>query len=394
MTTAEIFKLPPALKAGEQRTRSNVTSTLSSLPHSNVAEIFKLPPALKAGEQRTRSNVTSTLSNLPRSNVAEIFKTSVFLAPMAGITDTAFRILVRELIDDDSAKKNLLMFSEMVSAAGVHYRNEKTLAMLKTVEAERPVAIQIFGSDPAICAEAAAYVEELGSAAVIDFNAGCPAPKIVKNGEGSALMKNLALLEKILSAVKKSVKIPVSVKIRLGYSAENINAVEVARRAESAGVDFITVHGRTREQFYSGTANWEEIAKVKAAIKIPVIANGDVKDFDSLDKIFEVTKANGVMIGRAAQGNPWIINRLLKYFLTGEKLPPPTIAERAAIMKRHLEKIIFYKGERVGVREMRTHAAWYTKGLTGGAELRNLFNRADSAKDFLKIIDDKMLAEK
>ena len=315
---------------------------------------------------------------------AEIFKTPIFLAPMAGVTDTAFRVLVREILGD--VGKNLLMFSEMVSAAGVHFRNEKTLAMLATCAAERPVAIQIFGSDPAICAEAAAYVEQLGSAAVIDFNAGCPAPKITKNGEGSALMKNPALLEKILSAVKKSVKLPVSVKIRLGYDANNINAVEVAKRAENAGIDFITVHGRTREQFYSGAANWEEIAKVKAAVQIPVIANGDVRDFDSLDKILAVTKADGVMIGRAAQGNPFIINRLLRYFLTGEKLPPPTLDERAAVMKRHLDKIIFYKGERVGVREMRAHAAWYTKGLTGGAELRNAFNRADSAEDFLKII--------
>ena len=315
---------------------------------------------------------------------AEIFKTPIFLAPMAGVTDTAFRILVREILGD--AGKNLLMFSEMVSAAGVHYRNEKTLQLLETCAEERPVAIQIFGSDPATCAEAAAYVEQLGSAAVIDFNAGCPAPKIFKNGEGSALMKNPPLLEKILSAVKKSVKLPVSVKIRLGINAENINAVEVAKRVENAGVDFMAIHGRTREQFYSGAANWEEIAKVKASVKIPVIANGDVRDFDLLDKILEVTGANGVMIGRVAQGNPWIINRLLKYFLTGEKIPPPTLYERAEILRRHLEKIIFYKGEQIGVREMRTHAAWYTKGLTGGAELRNLFNRAETAEEFLKII--------
>lgn len=326
--------------------------------------------------------------------VAEIFKTPIFLAPMAGVTDTAFRILVRELIDDDFARKNLLMFSEMVSAAGVHYRNEKTLAMLETAESERPVAIQIFGSDPTICAEAAAYVEQLGSVAVIDFNSGCPAPKIFKNGEGSALMKTPALLEKILSAVKKSVSLPVSVKIRLGVDAENINAVEVAKRVENAGVDFIAVHGRTREQFYSGAADWEEIAKVKAAVKIPVIANGDVKDFDSLNKIFSVTKSDGVMIGRAAQGNPWLINRLLKFFLTGEKIPQPDVKERAEVMRRHLEKIIFYKGEHVGVREMRAHAAWYTKGLIGGAELRNLFNRADSAENFLNIINEKMLKKK
>ena len=199
-------------------------------------------------------------------------------------------------------------------------------------------------------------------------------------------MKNPALLEKILSAVKKSVSMPVSVKIRLGVDANYINAVEVAKRAENAGVDFIAVHGRTREQFYSGAANWEEIARVKAAVKIPVIANGDVRDFDSLDKIFSTTQADGVMIGRAAQGNPWLINRLLKYFLTGEKISLPSRNERAEVMRRHLEKIIFYKGEHVGVREMRAHAAWYTKGLTGGAELRNLFNRAESAEDFFKII--------
>ncbi|MBR2519199.1 MAG: tRNA dihydrouridine synthase DusB [Selenomonadaceae bacterium] len=320
--------------------------------------------------------------------VEKIFERPIFLAPMAGVTDTAFRILVRELIDDDFSRKNLLMFSEMVSAAGIHFRNEKTLQMLQTVDDERPTAIQIFGSDPKLCAEAAAFVENLGTAAVIDFNAGCPAPKIVKNGEGSALMKNPPLLEEILSAVKKSVKnLPVSVKIRLGVDSEHINAVEVAKRAENAGVDFIAVHGRTREQFYSGVANWDEIARVKSAVKIPVIANGDVRDFDSLDKIFSVTKADGVMIGRAAQGNPWIINRLLKYFLTGEKLPPPNLDERAEVLKRHLEKIIRFKGEQVGVREMRAHAAWYTKGLIGGAELRNLFNRAETAEDFLKIIE-------
>ncbi|MBR3498021.1 MAG: tRNA dihydrouridine synthase DusB [Selenomonadaceae bacterium] len=351
-----------------------------------TAEIFRTPPALKAGEQQARSDILPAQKNSPRSDVEKIFRTPIFLAPMAGVTDTAFRVLVRELLDDDFAKKNLLMFSEMVSAAGVHYRNEKTLAMLETVKEERPTAIQIFGSDPSICAEAAAYVEERGSADVIDFNSGCPAPKIFKNAEGSALMKNPALLEKILSAVKKSVSLPVSVKIRLGVDANHINAVEVAKRAESAGVDFIAVHGRTREQFYSGAANWEEIARVKAAVKIPVIANGDVRDFDSLDKIFSTTRADAVMIGRAAQGNPWIINRLLKYFLTGEKISAPSRVERAEVMRRHLEKIIFYKGERVGVREMRAHAAWYTKGLTGGAELRNLFNRAESAEDFLKII--------
>lgn len=317
--------------------------------------------------------------------IEEIFKTPIFLAPMAGVTDSAFRIIVRELVDAPY-RKNLLMFSEMVSCNGIHYRNEKTLEMLQTSDGERPVAIQLFGSNPEVCAEAAKFVEDFGTAAVIDFNMGCPAPKIVKNGEGSALMQNPKLVGEILAAVRKAVKIPFSVKIRLGYD-ENINAVEIAKVAESAGVDFIAVHGRTRPQFYSGVANWEEIAKVKAAVKIPVIANGDVRDFDSLDTILKITNADGVMIGRAAQGNPFIIGALLKYFLTGEKIAPPSLNKRAEVMKRHFEKLIEFKGENVAVREMRAHAAWYTKGLRGGAEFRKNFNRSETVEDFAKIIN-------
>ncbi len=312
--------------------------------------------------------------------VAEIFSAPVFLAPMAGVTDSAFRLIVREL------GGNSLMFSEMVSANGIHYRNEKTLEMLQTVDAERPIAMQIFGSNPKICAEAAKFIEALGTAAVIDFNLGCPAPKIVKNGEGSALMKNPGLVGEILSAIRQAVKIQISAKMRLGYD-ENFNAVEIAKIAEESGVDFIAVHGRTRPQFYSGSANWAEIAKVKAAVKIPVIANGDVRDFDSLDKILAVTKADGVMIGRAAQGNPWLIGRLLEYFRTGKKNPPPNLIERAEIMRRHFEKLVALKGEYVGVREMRQHAAWYTKCLKGGAEFRNKFNRAETVAEFLEIFE-------
>ena len=323
--------------------------------------------------------------------VNEIFSAPIFLAPMAGVTDSAFRSIVRELTKTLlPAPYNLLpnlMFAEMVSCNGIHFRNEKTLSMLQTLESERPIAIQIFGSDPTICAEAAKFIEDLGTAAVIDFNLGCPAPKIVKNGEGSALMKNPKLIGEIFSAIRKATSLPISAKIRLGFDEENLNAVEVAKILESCGVDFIAVHGRTRQQFYSGTANWYEIAKVKAAVKIPVIANGDVKDFDSLDKILDVTKADGVMIGRAAQGNAWIIGRLLNYFLTGKKNPPPTLAERAEVMRRHFDKLIALKGENVAIREMRSHAAWYTKGLTGGAELRNKFNRANTIDDFANIIN-------
>ena len=315
--------------------------------------------------------------------VEEIFQTPIFLAPMAGVTDAAFRIIVREIAEE----KNLLMFSEMVSAAGLHFKNEKTLEMIRALPEERPIAIQLFGSNPEICAEAAEFVENFSGAAVVDFNMGCPVPKVVKNGEGSALMKNPALVGKILSAMRKKISLPLSVKIRLGFDEENVNAVEIAKVAESSGVDFIAVHGRTRQQFYSGAANWEEIAKVKTAVKIPVIANGDVKDFDSLNKIFSVTKADGVMIGRAAQGNPWIIGNFLKYFRTGEKNLPPDLSERKKIMCRHFEKLLENKGEYIGVREMRSHAAWYTKGLRGGAELRNLFNRAETSEDFLKVIE-------
>lgn len=324
--------------------------------------------------------------------VNEIFSAPIFLAPMAGVTDSAFRSIVRELIPTPLSLSPMpyalcpnLMFAEMVSCNGIHFRNDKTLAMLQTLEEERPIAIQIFGSNPVICAEAAKFVEDLGTAAVIDFNLGCPAPKIVKNGEGSALMKNPKLVGEIFSAIRKATTLPISAKIRLGFDEEHLNAVEIAKILEDSGVDFIAVHGRTRQQFYSGTANWEEIGKVKAAVKIPVIANGDVKDFDSLDKILDVTKADGVMVGRAAQGNPFIIGRLLEYLLTGKKNPPPTLAERVKVMRRHFDKLIALKGEGVAIREMRSHAAWYTKGLQGGAEFRNKFNRAVNVDDFKKI---------
>ena len=313
--------------------------------------------------------------------VEEIFSAPIFLAPMAGVTDSAFRIIVRELCDE----KSMLMFSEMVSSNGIHFRNEKTLKMLEVLDAEKPAALQIFGSDASICAEAASYIEGLKTAAVIDFNLGCPAPKIVKNGEGSALMKNPKLVGEIFSAMRKATSLPLSAKIRLGFDDEHINAVEVAKVLESCGVNFIAVHGRTRQQFYSGTANWEEIAKVKAAVKIPVIANGDVRDYDSLDKILDVTKADGVMVGRAAQGNPWIIGNLLNYLRTGKKNPPPTLIERAEVMNRHFDKLISLKGEYVAIREMRSHAAWYTKGLTGGAEIRHKINSAATVDEFKKI---------
>ena len=299
---------------------------------------------------------------------------------MAGVTDSAFRILVREVSGYDD-----LMFSEMVSSTGIHYKSQKTFEMLDFTESELPIAVQLFGSNPDYVAEAAQYVSKLDNINMIDFNLGCPAPKVVKNGEGSALMKNPELAAKILAALRRSTDLPISVKMRIGFDDEHINAVEIAKIAEDAGINFITVHGRTREQYYSGKADWTEIAKVKQAVKIPVIANGDVRDEESLDAIINVTGADGVMIGRAAMGNPWIFKRLNHYLTTGAKLNPPTLEERITVIKRHLDLLLRFKGEYIGIREMRKHAAWYTKGLIGGAELRDQINRAELKDDFLKI---------
>ena len=308
----------------------------------------------------------------------------IYLAPMAGVTDSAFRILVRDI----SGHKEL-MFSEMVSSTGLHYKSQKTYEMLNFTEEELPIAVQLFGSNPEYVAEAAEYVSNLENVSAIDFNLGCPAPKIVKNGEGSALMKNPKLTEELLKALRKSTNLPVSVKMRIGFDSEHINAVEIAKIAEAAGANSITVHGRTREQYYSGKADWEEIAKVKQAVSIPVIANGDVRDENSLDSILSETGADGVMIGRAAMGNPWIFKQLDYYLKTKQKMPKPSLEERIGTIKRHLDLLLKFKGEYIGIREMRKHAAWYTKGLIGGAELRDKINRVESKEDFLSIFNLK-----
>ena len=304
----------------------------------------------------------------------------ILLAPMAGVTDAAFRILTREVTGTQS-----LMFSEMISAAGLHYNNEKTFEMLAADRRELPIAVQLFGSNVEFIREAVERVSQLETISAIDFNLGCPAPKIVKNGEGSALMNKPYLVENIFRAMRSATRLPLGAKIRLGF--DRINAVEIAKILEGCGVDWITVHGRTRMQFYSGVADWNEIARVKSAVKISVIANGDVRDFDSLDRILEITGADGVMIGRAALGNPWLIGRLEHYLARGEKLPPPSIAERVRVMKRHLELLLQFKGDYIGIREMRKHAAWYTKGMKGGAEFRDRFNRSETREEFLNIVD-------
>ena len=307
------------------------------------------------------------------------FPDPVFLAPMAGVTDTAYRIIAREMGCP-------LAFAEMVSSQGIHYRNEHTILMLRSEPAERPLAMQIFAKSAAMAAEAAAYIEALGTADILDFNMGCPAPKVVKNGEGSALMRDPKKAEEILKAIRRATKLPFTVKMRLGWNAASRNAAEIARIAEAAGVDAVAVHGRTREQFYSGNADYAAIAEVKRAVGIPVIVSGDIRRPADLRHALAITGADGVMIGRGAQGNPWVFPQLIHWLRMGEELPPPTPAERAEVVLRHLDLLISYKGDYIGIREMRKHAAWYTRGLPGSAELRERFNRAGTRDEFVQIL--------
>ncbi|MBE6105843.1 tRNA dihydrouridine synthase DusB [Anaerovibrio lipolyticus] len=308
------------------------------------------------------------------------FPIPVFLAPMAGVTDTPYRILAREMGCP-------LVYSEMVSDKGINYRNEHTLKMLQTEEAERPMAMQLFGAEPDSVARAAEYIESLGCADILDFNMGCPAPKIVKNHEGSAMMLDPERAFKVLKALVGAVSMPVTVKMRIGWDENRINVLEMAKLAEEAGVKAVAVHGRTREQFYRDHANWRIIRKVKEHLNIPVIANGDIRTVDDLIKIREITGCEAVMVGRAAQGNPWIFRQLTQYLKTGERLPGPTMEERKEIILRHLDMLLKFKGDYVGPREMRKHATWYTRGIKGNAELRVLFNKAETRDDFLRILN-------
>ena len=304
----------------------------------------------------------------------------VILAPMAGVTDLPFRLLAKEMGCG-------LVYSEMVSDKGLIYDNTHTKKLLAIDARERPVALQIFGSEPESMANAARIVAAAG-ADIIDINMGCPTPKIVKNGEGSALMRNPVLAGRIIAAVVEAAGgMPVTVKFRKGWDETSVNAVQIARMAEQAGAAAVSVHGRTREQFYSGQADWSIIRDVKQAVAIPVIGNGDIRTPLDAERMLTETGCDGIMIGRGAQGNPWIFRQVTHYLATGQTLPLPALGERIDMLLRHLDMLVGHKGEYTGIREMRSHAAWYTKGLPSSAELRLTFNQAATRDDFIRIME-------
>lgn len=295
---------------------------------------------------------------------------SLALGPMAGVTDLPFRLLCKE-------QGCGMLYTEMVSAKAILYKNKNTNILLNIDKAEHPIAVQLFGSDPDIMAEIGAKVAE-GPCDFIDINMGCPVPKIVNNHEGSYLLTQPKLVEEILTKMVKAIKKPVTIKVRKGFKDGEIQAPEIARIAESCGVSAIAVHGRTREQYYSGKADWEIIRQVKEAVSIPVIGNGDVTSPERADAMVKETGCDGVMIARGAQGNPWIFSEMIEHERTGRIPSRPTNEEIRKMMLRHAKLQLQYKGEYLGIREMRKHVAWYTKGLPGSAKLREEINRVES----------------
>ncbi len=295
---------------------------------------------------------------------------NILLAPMAGVTDLPFRLLCRE-------QEAGLVCMEMVSAKAILYKNKNTESLLTIHPQEGPVSLQLFGSDPKILSEMARQIEERPFS-ILDINMGCPVPKVVGNGEGSALMKQPKLVEEIVTAVVKAVRKPVTVKIRKGFNDTCVNAVEIARIAEQCGAAAVMIHGRTREQYYTGEADWEIIAKVKDKLSIPVIGNGDIKDGASAEAILRRTGCDGIMVGRAARGNPWIFRQIAAYLQDGTVLPAPEKEEIRATILRHAKMQLEYKGEYTGIREMRKHVSWYTAGMPDSARLRRMVNMVES----------------
>lgn len=304
------------------------------------------------------------------------------LAPMAGVTDLPFRLLCKE-------QGAGLLCMEMISAKALQYKNKNTKALLAIHPKEYPVSLQLFGSDPKIISEQAKRIEELPFQ-ILDINMGCPVPKVVKNGEGSALMKNPKLVYEIVYQTARAIQKPVTVKIRKGFDDTCINAVEIAKIIEDAGGAAVAVHGRTREQYYSGKADWDIIRQVKEAVSIPVIGNGDVTDGKDAQRMFEETECDGVMIGRGAQGNPWIFQDLIHFEETGQEPKKRSAGEVREMMLRHAKLQMEYKGDYTAIREMRKHVAWYTTGFPNSARLRNEINHAESYEELETLLNERL----
>lgn len=306
---------------------------------------------------------------------------NIILAPMAGVTDLPFRLLCKE-------QGAGLICTEMVSAKAIAFHNKNTEALLETAQQERPVSLQLFGSDPDIISEMAAYIEERPFD-ILDINMGCPVPKVAGNGEGSALMQNPKLVEAIVSRTVRAIHKPVTVKIRKGFTKDQVNAVEIARIAEESGASAVAVHGRTRDQYYSGTADWEIIRRVKEAVSIPVIGNGDVDSPQKAKQMLEQTGCDGIMVGRAVRGNPWLFREIRAYLETGELLRRPKQEEVKRMMLRHAKMQIEYKGEYIGIREMRKHISWYTAGYPNSAKLRGAINAVETYEELRELLEER-----
>ena len=303
---------------------------------------------------------------------------NLILAPMAGVTNLTFRIICEKFEPG-------MVCTEMVSSKAIFYNDQKTRRLLNTEGEKRPISFQIFGSDEETMCYTAKYMSKIAD--IIDINMGCPAPKVVKNGDGSKLLLDLEKAKRIMKVVVENSSVPVTVKIRKGWDKENIVAVQVAKIAEEVGISAITIHGRTRSEFYTGKADWDIIKEVKDSVKIPVIGTGDIVDEETAYQMFEKTGVDGIMIGRGSFGNPWIFRNIKHFLITGEKLPSPTNSERLNIIKEHIDLAVEEKGE-IAIKELRKHIAWYTKNLKNSSEFRNSINMIETKEQLIKTLNE------